>query len=86
LNVIHFLHGVGKTRIANNRQSMETGDLVAMASSQAWRSRVAMYRPVTHVSDPGGQRLEILREIVPGLHRLAVIGNAGFPDAVPGNE
>jgi hypothetical protein len=29
-----------------------------------------------------GKRLEILREVVPGLRRLAIMTNIGFPDAV----
>jgi putative ABC transport system substrate-binding protein len=29
-----------------------------------------------------GKRLEILREVVPGLRRLAIMGNISFPDAV----
>src|SRR6202040_3945245 len=29
-----------------------------------------------------GKRLEILREVVPGLRRLAIMANIGFPDAV----
>jgi putative ABC transport system substrate-binding protein len=33
-------------------------------------------------TDIVGKRLEILREVVPGLRRLAIMGNIGFPDAV----
>ena len=33
-------------------------------------------------ADLAGKRLELLREILPGLHRLAIIGNVGYP-AVP---
>jgi putative ABC transport system substrate-binding protein len=33
--------------------------------------------------DRAGKRLELLREIVPGLRRLAIMGNVGSPDAVP---
>ena len=33
-------------------------------------------------TDIAGKRLEILREVVPGLRRLAIMGNIGFPDAV----
>ena len=37
--------------------------------------------------DTAGKRLELLREIVPGIRRLAVMVNLGFPDAVQeGNE
>jgi putative tryptophan/tyrosine transport system substrate-binding protein len=32
-------------------------------------------------SDAAGKRLELLRELLPGLHRLAVIGNPGYPAA-----
>jgi putative tryptophan/tyrosine transport system substrate-binding protein len=33
-------------------------------------------------ADVAGKRLELLREIVPGLGRLALIANAGFPEAL----
>ena len=33
-------------------------------------------------TDLAGKRLELLREVVPGLRRLAIIGNAGAPAAV----
>jgi putative tryptophan/tyrosine transport system substrate-binding protein len=33
-------------------------------------------------SDAAGKRLELLRELLPGLRRLAVIGNPGYPAAV----
>ena len=33
-------------------------------------------------TDIVGKRLEILREVVPGLRRLAIMANIGFPDAV----
>jgi putative ABC transport system substrate-binding protein len=33
-------------------------------------------------TDLSSKRLELLREIVPGLHRLAILGNAGYPAAV----
>src|SRR5262249_34807410 len=36
----------------------------------------------TQQSDLAGKRLELLREVLPRLHRLAIIGNAGFPQAV----
>ena len=29
-----------------------------------------------------GKRLELLREVLPGLHRLAIIGNVDYPAAV----
>jgi putative tryptophan/tyrosine transport system substrate-binding protein len=34
-------------------------------------------------ADLGGKRLEILRELVPGLRRLAILANAGYPGALP---
>src|SRR5262249_58340320 len=34
--------------------------------------------------DLAGKRLEILREAVPGLRRLAMMGNAGTAGAAPG--
>ena len=33
-------------------------------------------------SDVAGKRLELLREVVPGLARLAIMANAAFPDAI----
>jgi putative ABC transport system substrate-binding protein len=33
-------------------------------------------------ADTAGKRLEILREILPGLRRLAILANVGFPDSV----
>ena len=33
-------------------------------------------------TDAAGKRLELLREIVPGLHHLAVMANSGNPSAV----
>jgi putative ABC transport system substrate-binding protein len=33
-------------------------------------------------TDLAGKRLEFLREVVPGLRRLAIMANAGFPQAV----
>jgi putative ABC transport system substrate-binding protein len=33
-------------------------------------------------SDAVGKRLELLREVLPGLHRLAIIGNVDYPAAV----
>jgi putative ABC transport system substrate-binding protein len=32
--------------------------------------------------DTAGKRLELLREVVPRLRRLAIMGNVGYPDAV----
>src|SRR5262249_58252934 len=36
----------------------------------------------TQASDLAGKRLELLREVLPRLRRLATIGNVGFPQAV----
>ena len=36
----------------------------------------------TQFSDTGGKKLELLREVVPGLRRLAILGNVGYPAAV----
>src|SRR5262245_32625614 len=36
----------------------------------------------TQLTDIVGKRLELMREIVPGLRRWAVMANANFPDAV----
>src|SRR5262245_999969 len=36
----------------------------------------------TQFTDLAGKRLELLREIVPSLRRLAIIANAGYPAAV----
>src|SRR5215467_13771150 len=36
----------------------------------------------TQLSDTAGKRLELLREVVPGLRRLAIIGNIGNPITV----
>jgi ABC-type uncharacterized transport system substrate-binding protein len=33
-------------------------------------------------TDLAGKRLELLREVVPGFHRLAILANAGYPDSV----
>ena len=36
----------------------------------------------TQFTDLAGKRLELLREIVPGLRQLAIMANAGYPAAV----
>ena len=36
----------------------------------------------TQVTDLAGKRLELMREVVSGLRRLAIMTNMGFPDAV----
>src|ERR687887_400996 len=34
------------------------------------------------ISDTGGKKLELLREVVPGLRRLAIMANVGNPASV----
>jgi putative ABC transport system substrate-binding protein len=36
----------------------------------------------TQLTDVVGKRLELMRTLIPGLRRLAIMFNAGFPDAV----
>ena len=36
----------------------------------------------TQLADTGGKKLELLREAVPGLRRLAILANAGYPASV----
>ncbi len=36
----------------------------------------------TQFTDIAGKRLELMRALIPGLRRLAIMFNAGFPDAV----
>jgi len=36
----------------------------------------------TQLTDVAGKRLELMRTLIPGLRRLAIMFNAGFPDAV----
>ena len=40
------------------------------------------HRPVTPAPDLAGKRVELLREVVPGLRRLAIMVNIGNPAAV----
>jgi putative ABC transport system substrate-binding protein len=35
------------------------------------------------LSETGGKRLELLREVVPGLKRVAIFGNSGNPLVAP---
>jgi putative ABC transport system substrate-binding protein len=51
---------------------------------------VSLARPGTNVTglslqqmDTAGKRVELLREVVPGLRRLAVLANVGYSGAVP---
>ena len=55
----------------------------AAAWSQVWRDRAATSLDCrTRRTDLAGKRLELLREALPRLRRLAIIGNAGYPEAV----
>src|SRR5262245_43467040 len=45
-------------------------------------TRRECHRTVNPVDRYAGKRLELLREVLPRLRRLAVIGNVGFPQAV----
>ena len=56
--------------------------LLALASSPVWRGRVATSRPVAHVARTCEQAFELLREVVPGIRRLAIMANADYPPAV----
>ena len=53
-------------------------DPIGSGSSRAWRVRAAM-SPGCRVqtAELGGKRLDLLREIVPGLRRLAIMANLG---------
>jgi putative ABC transport system substrate-binding protein len=35
----------------------------------------------SQATDLAGKRIDLLREILPGLHRLAIMGNVGYPSA-----
>ena len=55
----------------------------AAAWSQVWRDRAATSPACrTQSTDLAGKRLELLREVVPGLRRLAIMANVGNPAAV----
>ena len=62
---IVFAVGGGPGRHRSGRQSGAAG-----------RQR---HRPVAQATDLAGKRLELLREIVPGLRRLAILANVGYP-------
>ena len=47
---------------------------MAAASSRVWRDR-------NQLPDTAGKKLELLREVVPGLRRLAIMANVGNPAA-----
>ena len=55
---------------------------MAAASSRAWRDPAATSPACVESADTAGKRLELLREVVPDLRRLAIMGNAGYPGAV----
>ena len=54
--------------------------------SQAWRDRAAT-SPACRIqqTDLAGKRLELLREVVPGLRRLAIMANGGNPASCGGD-
>ena len=55
----------------------------APAWSPVWRDRAATSPACrTRQTDLAGKRLELLREVVPGLRRLAIMANVGNPAAV----
>ena len=58
-------------------------DPVGSGVVAVWRDRAAT-SPACRVlsTDLAGKRLELLREVVPGLRRLAIMANAGNPQAV----
>ena len=50
-----------------------------VAGDQPFAAGRQRHRPVAAAADLGGKRIEILREIVPGLKRLAILANVGNP-------
>jgi putative tryptophan/tyrosine transport system substrate-binding protein len=59
-----------------------TGFIASLARPGGNATGLSMLTP-----DTAGKRLELLREIVPGVRRLAVMVNLGFPEGVQeGNE
>jgi putative tryptophan/tyrosine transport system substrate-binding protein len=54
-----------------------TGFIASLARPGGNATGLSMLSP-----DTAGKRLELLREIVPGIRRLAIMVNLGFPDAV----
>ena len=56
---------------------------LAAAWSRAWRDRAAT-SPDCRIQAPdlAGKRLELLREVAPGLRRLAILANVGYPASV----
>ena len=58
-------------------------DPVAWAWLQVWRDRAGTSPACrSQRTELAGKRLELLREVVPGLHRLAIMANVGFPSGV----
>ena len=61
---------------------MGAGLIVSLARPGGNATGLSMLSP-----DTAGKRLELLREVVPGVRRLAVMVNLGFPEGVQeGNE
>ena len=53
------------------------------AWSRAWRDRAATSPACrSRHTDLAGKRLELLREIIPGLRRLGIMANVGYPASV----
>ena len=68
---------------SSRSSSRRRGTRLASAWSQVWRDRAAT-SPACRVQtvDLAGKRLELLREVVPGLRRLAIMANVGNPGSV----
>ncbi len=81
--------GIGATTAAKQVTSVIPILFVLSAAPVATGLVASMARPGGNVtglstmsSETASKRLELLREVVPALRRLAVMANAGFPDAV----
>ena len=55
---------------------------MAPAWSRHWRDQANVTGLSGQQADIAGKRLELLREVVPGLHRLAIMANVDSPYAV----
>ena len=57
-------------------------DPVGSSMVASWRNRAAT-SPACHTSDRlTSKQLELLRAVIPGLRRLAIIANASYPAAI----